>query len=316
VSKLPCRTPLWPCLVRRKIDDIVLATERWLSWLKAAVLKTVKGVSSSRVRIPLSPHHRASTRHLRYNKNMKKFTAFPVIGIVLWSLVGLVAYYLMAQVLAFLPVPYWIYADDRPLVYEVIDVIGPTPEKHQRFSSVDSSGLMIGYFLRGGNRYYVKNGKVNGPYNWGIISKRESSSAYWRRGHEIGWPVELGTVESSEQSDIKGSSTLRIEKFGPKKDCFDSAAKSKVNVYHNETLVGTEKIKNDECQTAFRGGILSDDGSRHAYIVRDRSGYFVVSHGKRSSNYVWIQNLHFQDSVPVFNATDSSGKNYIRVSME
>jgi len=248
--------------------------------------------------------------------NMKKSANFSFTGIILWSSVGLIAYFLLAQVLTFLPVPYWTYADDRPLANEVIDVIGLTPEKHHRLSFVDSSGLMIGYSLGGGNRYYVKSGKVEGPYNWGIISKGESSNAYWRRGHEIGWPVELSTVEYPEQSDTKGSSTLRIEKFGPEIDCFDSAAKSKVNVYHNETLVGTEKIKNDECWTAFRGGALSDDGSRHAYIVRDRFGYFVVSHGERSSNYVWIQNLHFQDSVPVFNATDSSGKNYIRVSME
>ena len=33
-------------------------------WLKAAVLKTVRGESLSRVRIPLSPHHRASTKNL------------------------------------------------------------------------------------------------------------------------------------------------------------------------------------------------------------------------------------------------------------
>jgi len=33
-------------------------------WLKAAVLKTVKGESSSRVRIPLSPHLTASSRRV------------------------------------------------------------------------------------------------------------------------------------------------------------------------------------------------------------------------------------------------------------
>jgi hypothetical protein len=35
--------------------------ERWLSWLKALVLKTRKGETSSRVRIPLSPPIQKST---------------------------------------------------------------------------------------------------------------------------------------------------------------------------------------------------------------------------------------------------------------
>jgi hypothetical protein len=58
-------------------------------WLKAAVLKTVKGESSSRVRIPLPPPSRASTKSFYILLKMRKHRMYLIIGIITLIAIGI-----------------------------------------------------------------------------------------------------------------------------------------------------------------------------------------------------------------------------------
>lgn len=225
----------------------------------------------------------------------------------------------------------WSAHDDRPRATEEVQVIGPTPESERenyarqaKFhnnlgAEFTPSGEAVGYVIYAGAKatsspgYYVENNVVHGPVYFYSKHPNESSESYRSNLEASGWRVGMRRDEQLGESDARSGHTIGMQRTGPDFSCFDTSTKSQNAVIYDGSQVGLETIRDGACSAPVEGVLLSDDGLHYAYEVRDKVGFFVVVDGKRSSNYPYIDNMHFEGSTAVFNAVSNDFLQFLRV---
>ena len=220
--------------------------------------------------------------------------------------------------------------DNIPLANESIEIVGPTPESERGIYEIrakqninmgfyyNESGTAIGYGVgtEGFTVEYIENGVVHGPPITGKKQYPESDEQFWTRMEAMGWKV--GMRDRNRQvgnSDSKSGHSLESISTGPELDCFDSQNPSQSSVMYDGKQVGLHTILDGHCRSPVEDVLLSDDGLHYAYIVRAKSGYFVIVDGKKSELYPSIDYLRFEGSTFLFNAVSSDFMNFVRAKI-